>query len=308
MGYYTLHALGCATGWKQMPSTFKAGSEVFVGLNAARTQLELTVDGTMYATCSASTTAKYHALFTVYEYETGAIEIVAADDGCPPPPPPPLPPPDSDGDGIPDAAEGTVDTDGDGTPDAEDPDSDGDGFPDAVEGTVDTDGDGTPDYLDTDSDGDGIPDATEGTVDTDGDGTPDYIDAASSPPPPSPPLPPPTPAPASQSAAPQSNAVKDPHLSFAHGGRADFRGRNGTFYNFFSAPGLAVNIKTEGASFTLRAGQLRVDGSFITEVHVVATVWVESPVAGHNRAKASMWAEKLNDENWGWQDCCLFLR
>ena len=141
MGYYTLHALGCATGWKQMPSTFKAGSEVFVGLNAARTQLELTVDGTVYATCSASTTAKYHALFTVYEYETGAIEIVAADDGCPPPPPPPLPPPDSDGDGIPDAAEGTVDTDGDGTPDSLDTDSDGDGIPDATEGTVDTDGD-----------------------------------------------------------------------------------------------------------------------------------------------------------------------
>ena len=76
-------------------------------------------------------------------------------------------------------------------------------------------------------------------------------------PPPPPPLPPPTPAPASQSSGPQSNAVKDPHLSFAHGGRADFRGRNGTFYNFFSAPGLAVNIKIEGASFTLRAGTLR---------------------------------------------------
>ena len=39
-------------------------------------------------------------------------------------------------------------------------DSDGDGIPDEAEGTDDTDGDGV-DYLDTDSDGDGIPDADE---------------------------------------------------------------------------------------------------------------------------------------------------
>ena len=40
-------------------------------------------------------------------------------------------------------------------------------------------------------------------------------------------------------------ADKDPHLAFPHGGTADFRGRDGVFYNFLSAPGLAVNIKTE---------------------------------------------------------------
>ena len=74
---------------------------------------------------------------------------------------------DSDGDGIPDAAEGGVDTDGDGLFDDADLDSDGDGIPDAVEAgadpadPVDTDNDGTPDYRDLDSDGDGIPDADE---------------------------------------------------------------------------------------------------------------------------------------------------
>jgi transposase len=41
------------------------------------------------------------------------------------------------------------------------PDSDGDGLPDAYEGTGDIDGDGLPNYLDTDSDGDGWLDATE---------------------------------------------------------------------------------------------------------------------------------------------------
>ena len=65
-----------------------------------------------------------------------------------------------------------------------------------------------------------------------------------------------------------TDAVKDPHFSFAHGGRADFRGRNGRerllwvarpahspqlnpaaphrlLYCFHSAPGFAINIKTE---------------------------------------------------------------
>ena len=44
---------------------------------------------------------------------------------------------------------------------------------------------------------------------------------------------------------PNGGAQQDPHLHFAHGGRADFRGQHGAYYNFFSAPGLAVNVKTE---------------------------------------------------------------
>jgi hypothetical protein len=68
---------------------------------------------------------------------------------------------DCDGDGIPNASEGSGDADGDGLPNARDDDADGDDVPDAVEGNVDSDGDGTPDFLDTDSDNDGIPDSRD---------------------------------------------------------------------------------------------------------------------------------------------------
>ena len=95
-----------------------------------------------------------------------------------------------------------------------------------------------------------------------------------------------------------SNVAKDPHISFAHGGFADFRGRNGQLYNFFSAPGLSVNVKTEDARFVLNNGRLTVDGSFITEVHVVARVGPRKTV---KLAKASFWASQLMEENWGWK-------
>jgi len=71
---------------------------------------------------------------------------------------------DSDGDGIPDADEGTNDPDDDGIPNYLDTDSDGDGTPDADEGTGDPDQDGVPNYLDTDSDDDGLSDADEVNV------------------------------------------------------------------------------------------------------------------------------------------------
>lgn len=72
-------------------------------------------------------------------------------------------------------------------------------------------------------------------------------------------------------AAQCSSVQKDPHLHFAHGGVADFRGRNGQLYNMFSAPGLAVNIKTEDSKFEVNRNHnhLVVDGSYITEVHLV---------------------------------------
>ena len=92
-------------------------------------------------------------------------------------------------------------------------------------------------------------------------------------------------------------AKEDPHLFLAHGGRADFRGRHGVLYNFFSAPGLAVNVKTENATFTLHDGRLTVHGSFLTEMHLVARV------GGYKRkwANASFWASELNRDNWGWR-------
>ena len=83
---------------------------------------------------------------------------------------------DSDGDGILDFTEGTVDTDSDGIPSYRDLDSDGDGTPDANETSIDTDGDGILDFIDLDSDNDGIPDVIEGTSDSDGDGVPNRLD------------------------------------------------------------------------------------------------------------------------------------
>jgi large repetitive protein len=44
--------------------------------------------------------------------------------------------------------EGSVVTDSDGSPNFRDTDSDGDGLPDASEGTGDTDSDGVPNYID----------------------------------------------------------------------------------------------------------------------------------------------------------------
>lgn len=95
----------------------------------------------------------------------------------------------------------------------------------------------------------------------------------------------------------RAGARKDPHLSFAHGGHADFRGRNGAYYGFFSEPGLAVNVKVEEASFSIKRGALTVDGTFLTELHVVARV-------GGTKRKlflASFWASELNENNWGWR-------
>ena len=81
-----------------------------------------------------------------------------------------------------------------------------------------------------------------------------------------------TPFVAGDDACASAQIARDPHIKFAHGGRADFRGKDGQLYCFLSAPGLAVNVKTEDAAFTLHHGRLRVDGSFITEVHLAAIV------------------------------------
>jgi hypothetical protein len=61
-------------------------------------------------------------------------------------------------------------------------------------------------------------------------------------------------------------AVQDPHLLLPNGGKADFRGKNNTIYNFLSAPRMNLNLKTEDASFLLK--NVLVHGSFLTEAHV----------------------------------------
>ncbi|EOD39303.1 hypothetical protein EMIHUDRAFT_122056 [Emiliania huxleyi CCMP1516] len=66
-------------------------------------------------------------------------------------------------------------------------------------------------------------------------------------------------------------------------------------YCFLTAPGFAVNIKTEDATFRLNKGALTVDGSFITEVHFVA----ETGRGEGELVHATFWANELNDYNTG---------
>ncbi|EOD10559.1 hypothetical protein EMIHUDRAFT_120543 [Emiliania huxleyi CCMP1516] len=117
---------------------------------------------------------------------------------------------------------------------------------------------------------------------------------ASQPPPPPPPPP------------PLQGAVAA-EFSTHESGRADFRGKHGQMYAFFSAPGLAVNVKTEDnpdASFLLNKNHhhLEVDGSFITEVHIVALVGGKKRKAANSQvATASFWASELSEFNTGWR-------
>ena len=92
-----------------------------------------------------------------------------------------------------------------------------------------------------------------------------------------------------------ARAFRDPHISFAFGGSADLRGRHNALYNFLSAPGISVNVKTEEAVFKIHDGALTVNGTFLTEAHVSAQL---SP---QKRATASFWASELDPNNFGWR-------
>ena len=94
------------------------------------------------------------------------------------------------------------------------------------------------------------------------------------------------------SATPCANACQDPHLQLAHGGRADFRGRHATLYNFVSSHNVTMNVKLEEAVFKL--GRVTVYGTFITEVHFVLRT-----NAGRF-FNVSYWACNLNDGGWSW--------
>jgi len=93
----------------------------------------------------------------------------------------------------------------------------------------------------------------------------------------------------------ESNVFRDPHINFAYGGSADLRGRHNTLYNFLSAPGLSVNVKTEEAVFKMHGGALTINGTFLTEAHITAQL---SP---QKLATASFFASELSPNNFGWQ-------
>ena len=90
---------------------------------------------------------------------------------------------------------------------------------------------------------------------------------------------------------------QDPHLDLAHGGSADFRGKQG-WYNYLSTPGLSVNARFEEALYTLHDGLLLVNGTFMTEVHVAALVAGDAVCKW---AYVSYHASELNQQNWGWR-------
>jgi len=93
-------------------------------------------------------------------------------------------------------------------------------------------------------------------------------------PPPSPPPPPPSPPAPPPMTYQEALSNGDPHLTLAHGARADFRGRHGAIFNFLSAQNLSVNVLIENASFYLREApeyaNVTVHGTMITEVYIVA--------------------------------------
>ena len=66
-----------------------------------------------------------------------------------------------------------------------------------------------------------------------------------------------------------ASARQDPHLNFAHGGSADFRGEDGKFYALLSTPGVHFAARTQESDFLLPKGPLLVHGSFFTEVAFV---------------------------------------
>ena len=108
-----------------------------------------------------------------------------------------------------------------------------------------------------------------------------------------PPFPPPLSSPpSSPSPLHCARACQDPHIMFAHGGRADFRGRHNTLYNFLSSQNVSVNVKIENATFKL--SNLTVHGSFITETHIVMR-------SREGRFfNISYWTDKLNGNGWSW--------
>ena len=86
----------------------------------------------------------------------------------------------------------------------------------------------------------------------------------------------------------------DPHVFFAGGGKADFRGRDGKFFCFLSTPTVTVNVMTEDGDFRLN-GAL-VHGSWISQLHVVVQT-------SAGELLFSYWASKISPHSLlGWSN------
>ena len=90
-----------------------------------------------------------------------------------------------------------------------------------------------------------------------------------------------------------TSAKQDPHLALAHGGHADFRGKNNTIYSFISAPNVSVAMTTHDAMFWLHGN--KINGSFMTIMHGVFRT-----LKGR-MLYINFDTNTLNDAMWGWK-------
>jgi hypothetical protein len=91
-----------------------------------------------------------------------------------------------------------------------------------------------------------------------------------SPPPPPPPSPPPPPPPVPVVVPVVAVMAFDPHFTFAHGGKADFRGEDNTWYNLLSAKNISLNVLFTAADFKiLRPTKQLVHGSRMEKLSMV---------------------------------------
>ena len=68
-----------------------------------------------------------------------------------------------------------------------------------------------------------------------------------------------------------ASARRDPHLTFAHGGHADFKGEHDAVYNFVSAANMSFNARFMYADFNLP--RKVVHGSYIGAVYWTIRTW-----------------------------------
>jgi len=102
---------------------------------------------------------------------------------------------------------------------------------------------------------------------------------------------------AAPSSSSGSSSRGDPHLKFASGGEADFRGKDQCIFCFVTAPNLQLNVMTEDRVFKRWNGQV-VNGSFVTQAFVTA-----ASKATNATARVAIFADQwgdfrvYNDEN-----------
>lgn len=68
-----------------------------------------------------------------------------------------------------------------------------------------------------------------------------------------------------------TSVKRDPHLVFAHGGHADFKGEDGAVYSFVSATNMSFNARFAYADFNLP--RKVVHGSYISAVYWTIRTW-----------------------------------